>query len=593
MAGRIPKDFIDQLITRVDIVEMIHARVPLKKAGREYTACCPFHGEKTPSFTVSPSKQFYHCFGCGVHGSVITFLMEYENLDYVEAIESLARHLGLEVPREQTSGQAPRHKTSQDEALYNLLEKTSQFYQQQLPQAAEAQAYIEQRGLSPAIVEQFALGYAPDAWDTIGQQFKQHFGQEKLLATGLQIKNEAGRIYDRFRGRLMFPIRDRRGRTIGFGGRVLGEGTPKYLNSPETAIFHKGEGLYGLYEARQQTRQLERMLVVEGYMDVIALAQFGVTYSVATLGTATTAAHIKQLYRAVTEIVFCFDGDRAGEQAAWRALETTLPELHDNRSARFLFLPQGEDPDSWIRQVGQEAFEEAVASALPLSQFFITGLKQHLGLKSDSTLHISEQRSKYLGEAGLLLEKMPNTLLKRELVKELGRLGNLDAAEKTILTQRQGKQPQAQAAIPLPSQREISKTPVRYAIALLVHSPQLIDYVDNPDKISEWNVPGLELLLQLIEIIEESPHIHSAGLLERFRDTGYEKILLKLMQWQPQELEDSVLIREFQDCFRQIRRQAHQKAVDELLHKSNTQGLTSGEKYDLLSLLHDIHNVSE
>ncbi|MGB1255734.1 MAG: DNA primase, partial [Thiolinea sp.] len=378
MAGRIPREFIDQLLGRVDIVDVINGRVPLKKAGREYTACCPFHNEKTPSFTVSPTKQFFHCFGCGAHGSAITFLMEYEHLEYVEAIEALARNMGVEVPREEGGRESsPRKKT--DDSLYGLMEETAKHYRAQLSKSQVAVEYIKQRELSPEIVQQFGVGYSADEWDRLTQLFGRDFGQQKLLACGLQIQNDAGRVYDRFRDRLMFPIRDRRGRVIGFGGRVLGDGTPKYLNSPETEIFHKGTELYGLFEARQHTRKLERLLVVEGYMDVIALAQFGVSYAVATLGTATTSHHIQQLFRLVPEVVFCFDGDRAGKEAAWRALENALPELSDEREVRFLFLPTGEDPDTQIRRVGKEVFEADLKKALPLSKFIIMGLKQELG----------------------------------------------------------------------------------------------------------------------------------------------------------------------------------------------------------------------
>ncbi|PID33996.1 MAG: DNA primase, partial [Thiotrichales bacterium] len=325
MAGHIPKEFIDQLLGRIDIVDVINKRVPLKKAGREYTACCPFHNEKTPSFTVSPTKQFFHCFGCGAHGSAISFLMEYDHFEYVEAIEALARDLGVEVPREQRAGDNGRPRKKLDNSLYSLMEEVARYFSTNLNKSQEAIEYIKKRGLSVEIIQQYGVGYSTDEWDRLTQLFGREYGQQKLLACGLQIQNDSGRVYDRFRDRLMFPIRDRRGRVIGFGGRVLGDGTPKYLNSPETDIFHKSAELYGLFEARNNTRQLNKFLVVEGYMDVISLAQFGITYAVATMGTATTTEHIRQLYKSgVTQVVFCFDGDRAGEEAAWKALKNAL-----------------------------------------------------------------------------------------------------------------------------------------------------------------------------------------------------------------------------------------------------------------------------
>ncbi|MEZ5534166.1 MAG: DNA primase [Thiolinea sp.] len=596
MAGHIPREFIDQLLGRVDIVDVINSRVPLKKAGREYTACCPFHNEKTPSFTVSPTKQFFHCFGCGAHGSAISFLMEYEHLEYVEAIEALARNLGVEVPREQKAGgNQPRKKL--DNSLYGLMEEVAGAFRKNLNASPKAIDYIKQRGLSADIVQQFGIGYASDEWDALTRLFARDYGQQKLLACGLQIQNDSGRVYDRFRDRLMFPIRDRRGRVIGFGGRVLGDGTPKYLNSPETEIFHKGAELYGLFEARQQTRKLERLLVVEGYMDVIALAQFGVTYAVATLGTATTQQHIQQLFRLVPEVVFCFDGDRAGKEAAWRALETALPELRDDREIRFLFLPAGEDPDTQIRAVGREQFEDSLQSdTLPLSDYLLANLKEQYNISS------REGRTRLSDRASGLLATMPDILLKDQLFDELARLVGVETA---VIRQRQtkpepqqeappwaGGEPNSSMARPI-SHQEVRMTPVRYAIALLLNYPALSEWSENPEQLIHYGLPGIDLLCKLVETAEENPHIHSAGLMERFRSTEHEKILLKLMKWQPQEADMQILQQEFQDCFRQIKRQARQKALESLLHKEQTEGLNLQEKHDLLSLLDDIHGASE
>ncbi|MFM2318022.1 MAG: hypothetical protein RLZZ215_643 [Pseudomonadota bacterium] len=602
MTGRIPKDFIDQLLTRINLVDVIQTRIPLKKAGREYMACCPFHGEKTPSFTVSPTKQFYHCFGCGAHGSAISFLMEYEHLDYTEAIEALARTLGIEVPRENNTKSLPSTQKAKLTDLYSLLAAAAKLYADCLNQAPEAQAYLQQRGLSKAVVQQYGLGFSPDDWHTTSRQFAAQYGQDKLLASGLQLKNEAGKIYDRFRGRLMFPIRNRKGQVIGFGGRVLGTGTPKYLNSPETEVFHKGSELYGLFEARQQTRNLERLLVVEGYMDVIALAQFGISYAVATLGTATTQQHMSLLFRQVAEVIFCFDGDRAGKEAAWRALETALPELRDGRDVRFLFLPAGEDPDTQVRKIGQAAFEAALAKALPLSKFFILGLKEELGFNAESTLHVSEDSALFANEAKRLLDLMPDILIKQPLMQEIQRLSGLalgtaelpNAEAVTTLptkftkfkTAYLGSKPEG-ARAKTAKDFEVRKTPVRYAITLLVHSPELVAEIDNPEKLLEWELPGVELLVQLVAAIENSDGLPAAALLERFRGTAHEKTLLKLMLWQPQSTDETLLRREFQDCLQRMKAQATAKAIERLLAKEQTQGLSEQEKHDLFSLLQE------
>src|SRR5210317_1706727 len=394
MAGRIPQSFIDELLNRVDIVDLIDARLQLKKAGREYQACCPFHNEKTPSFTVSPGKQFYHCFGCGAHGSAISFLMEYDNLAFPEAIEELARSVGMEVPRESGS-QAPQAEQQRTDH-YALLERVDHFYRSQLRQHAQADkavAYLKDRGLSGEIAQTFGLGYAPPGWDSLLKQFGDPESQRLATELGLLVEKDDGGRYDRFR--------DRRGRCIGFGGRVLGDEKPKYMNSPESPVFHKGRELYGLFEARKANQKLERLLVVEGYMDVVALAQFGLTNAVATLGTATTPEHLERLYRTVSEVVFCFDGDAAGRRAAWRALENALPVLRDGREARFLFLPEGEDPDSLVRRIGAETFRKKTVESVPLSRFFYESLSQQVD--TDSV----DGRARLVELAKPLLQKLP------------------------------------------------------------------------------------------------------------------------------------------------------------------------------------------
>ena len=606
MTGRIPKDFIDQLLTRINLVDVIQTRIPLKKAGREYMACCPFHGEKTPSFTVSPTKQFYHCFGCGAHGSAISFLMEYEHLDYIEAIEALARTLGIEVPRENNTKSLPSTQKAKLTDLYSLLAAAAKLYADCLNQAPEAQAYLQQRGLSKAVVQQYGLGFSPDDWHTTSRQFAAQYGQDKLLASGLQLKNEAGKIYDRFRGRLMFPIRNRKGQVIGFGGRVLGTGTPKYLNSPETEVFHKGDDLYGVYEMRQNTRDLKRVLIVEGYMDVIALAQYGISYAVATLGTATTQRHLDLLFAQVPEIIFAFDQDRAGRKAAWRALNLSLPLLKNDRVIKFLFLADGEDPDSQIRKIGKEAFEKLVDKADLLSKFFIEGLIDRLSLEYEiePTLHASEDSVRFGSEAKLLLDLIPdNVLLKTHLLREIQRRSNLvfervdnnisssERSQSNISKERfrsyKGFKQVGGVAPRSLNDFEVRKTPVRYAITLLVHSPELVAEIDNPEKLLEWELPGVELLVQLVAAIENSDGLPAAALLERFRGTAHEKTLLKLMLWQPQSTDETLLRREFQDCLQRMKAQATAKAIERLLAKEQTQGLSEQEKHDLFSLLQE------
>ena len=367
----IPTDFIQTLLSRVDIVEVIDRYVPLKKAGANYVACCPFHNEKTPSFSVSPGKQFYHCFGCGAHGTAVGFLMEYGGKAFPDAVEELARDAGMEVPRVERPGEREKRDEAQD--LNEILLAAARFYRSQLKDAPRAIDYLKSRGLTGEIAARFGIGYSPDAWRGLEAVFPKYDAPE-LDAAGLVINGDGGKRYDRFRDRVMFPIHDSRGRVIGFGGRVMGEGEPKYLNSPETPVFSKGRELYGLYLARNAIRDAGRVVVVEGYMDVVALAQHGVEYAVATLGTATTPTHVQKLFRLTDTVVFCFDGDNAGRKAAWRALENTLPVLADGKNAVFLFLPDGEDPDDFVRKRGRAAFETAQEAAVPLSEFLLADL---------------------------------------------------------------------------------------------------------------------------------------------------------------------------------------------------------------------------
>lgn len=575
-AGRIPREFIDQLLARVDIIDVVGSRVPLKKAGREYMACCPFHNEKTPSFTVSPTKQFYHCFGCGVHGSAISFLMEYEHLEYPEAIEALARTIGVQVPRE-GAADAPTRKRK-DPNLYTLLEEAAVWFQAQLKQNPDATGYLQQRGLSGEVSTRFGLGYAP-VNSNLGRELHQ-YGEDKLVASGMSIRNDAGRVYDRFRERIMFPIRDRRGRVIGFGGRIIGDGTPKYLNSPETDIFHKGAELYGLFEARNDTRKLGRLLVVEGYMDVIALAQYGITYAVATLGTATTPEHIRQLLRLVPEVVFCFDGDRAGRDAAWRALENALPELRDDKEIRFLFLPQGEDPDTQVRSIGKDAFEAQVAEALTLSAYLIAGLKERFNIST------KEGKARLLNDGLKLLVTMPIILFREQILGELSTLTDTPLE----VVRRHLKKNSAGEIIPAYNQarlgdQDVRRTPIEHAIALLLHNPVLVEVADSAEQILDYDLKYTGLLAAIIENIEENPHIHLAGLLEQFRQTEHESVVQRLSNWRLETDDEAVIRREFADCLQQIRRQSRQKQLEILLHRGQTQVLSEQERSDLAYLL--------
>ena len=575
-SGRIPREFIDDLLTRADIVDVINARVPLKKKGREFTACCPFHNEKTPSFTVSPNKQFYHCFGCGVHGSAISFLMEYEHLDFVEAIESLADSMGVAVPREKGGKGAPSEAQRQrSKDLYTLLDDANQYYQLQLKGSPSAIEYLKGRELSGEISKRFNIGYSLSGWDHLLNHFKGSYKEQQLVDSGLVIKKDDGKIYDRYRDRIMFPIRNRKGQVIGFGGRVLGDDLPKYINSPETSVFHKGRELYGLYEARINTQKLDRIIVVEGYMDVIALAQFGVSYAVATLGTATTEEHIKQLFRAVPEIIFCFDGDRAGKEAAWRALENAMPVMQDGKEIKFLFLPDGEDPDTQIRKIGKDAFEENYQQADSLTTYFVDNLHSQFNITSD------EGKTRFLKEAAKLLTKMPDTLIKDQLVQRLSDMTNVD---KKVLFQREitsNNSLKDNSTNELNSNRSrlnyrsVSLTPIRYAISLLLSEPSLVKLIENIEEIALSKLPGSDLLTTLIEAIQESPEIKPIVLLDRWKDTEFEAPLIQLMKWQPESDDIAILSDEFKDCLNKIYDRAEKIKLENLIHKAQVHGMDS------------------
>jgi DNA primase len=554
MAGRIPQSFIDDLISRADIVEVINARVPLKKKGREYQACCPFHNEKTPSFTVSEAKQFYHCFGCGAHGTAIGFLMEYEHLDFVDAIETLAAEYHLEVPREDS----PWTRDTRDEKqeLYDVLESASHLYQSQLRQSDRAIQYLKQRGLSGEIAKRYKLGYAPNEWSYLIDNIDNINALEK---SGMVIRKSADKQYDRFRDRIMFPILDRRGHTIAFGGRIIDDGEPKYLNSPETEIFHKGYELYGFYEARQAVRKLTRIIVVEGYMDVVALAQNGIEYAVASLGTATTKDQIQKLFRSVHQIVFCYDGDNAGRKAAWRALENTLPIIRDGLEASFLFLPEGEDPDSLVRKEGKTAFEQRLDQATPLSEFLFKALTQEINIET------MEGKAKLENKAKPLLGKIPESIFKDLMYQRLSELVGISVEKLSGESKQQETASISVQPAPPRSTRKIKQNATRDAIALLLHHPELASVCAIPDTFRDTSLQGFALLHQLHETILNNPGLSSSALLERWRGTNEFEILQKLLQRDVQGTDD-----------KQAQEAVYKDAVQQLLNKYKD------ERYEVL-----------
>jgi len=533
MAGRIPQYFIDELLNRIDIVDLIDGYVPLKKAGANYKACCPFHGEKTPSFTVSPTKQFYHCFGCGVNGTAISFLMDYDHMGFREAIESLASSAGLDIPEEAQPHQ-PKQTQSQGIDLYDLMDDVNAFYQQQLRthnNKQEAIDYLKHRGLSGEIANRFGLGFAPEGWDNLMSQLGATAAAQKaLLDTGMLSQNEKQRVYDRFRHRIMFPIHDHRGRVVGFGGRVLDkQSNPKYLNSPETPIFHKGSELYGLFAARGPIKQADGVLVVEGYMDVVALAQAGIDNAVATLGTATTPMHLQRLFRHTPNITFSFDGDRAGRAAAWKALETCLPNLQDGHQISFLFLPDGEDPDTMVKKVGKEGFEKLVEEATPLPDFLLESLQQQ------ADINRLDGRAKLGKLAKPLVEKMPDGVLKTLILDRLAVLTQVSAHD---LVPKQAPSRPARRGVKNPApQRAVSMTPVRRSVSLLLQYPQHFSEFERLESIDASQVHGIGMVQDLVAICQTNPKINTASLLERYREESFFNTLAQLAQHQHNNLD--------------------------------------------------------
>ena len=588
----IPESFIQDLLQRIDIVDVIDPLVPLKKAGSNYAARCPFHNEKSPSFTVSPSKQFYHCFGCGAHGSAIGFLMEYQGLSFVDAIKALADRVGLQVPQEPRRGgsgfsgdfeSAPR-PAAQTRALTDLLASAARYYFEQLKRSDKAIGYLKQRGLSGEIAAKFGIGYAPEGWQNLEEIFP-NYQDAQLQAAGLVIKNDQGRLYDRFRDRIMIPIVNQKNEVIGFGGRVLGSGEPKYLNSPETPVFEKGRELFGLPQARVGLRETDTAIVVEGYMDVIALAQHGVGNAVATLGTATTATHIQKLFRQVERAVFCFDGDAAGRKAAWRALENALDSLSDQKTVAFVFLPQEHDPDSFVRERGKDAFQATVAQATPLSDFLI----QHLAAEADP--HTAEGRAKLVAEAKPLLLKLTAPLLRLQLVKRLADTTGFSQQEVERLCELRPIAPPAPARVP-----RQAPSLMRGLIEVLLQKPELAR--DLPLTLLPGGDPEARAVLRLAQAIlaAEAP-LPYATLIERLRGSSEEALIRevagRLLQQAPAEGSDetAVLDEVWRGYLDQLTRDQLDLEFQRLTKKAQEAGLDADEKQEYARLVVEMNRL--
>ncbi len=580
MSGLIPQHFIDDLITRADIVEVIGRKIQLKKAGREFKACCPFHDEKTPSFTVSPAKGFYHCFGCGAHGTALGFLMDYDHMDFVEAVESLAAMMGIDVPREESQQPARRY-----DELFGLMQKVEKHYQGELRNHQPAVDYLKARGIDGATAKRFGIGFAPSGWSHLLDKFgKSKEATDRLLAVGLIIRKDNGNHYDRFRERIMFPIRDSRGRCIGFGGRVMGQEEPKYLNSPETVLFHKGRELYGLYEARQAIRHIERLVVVEGYMDVIGLARHGIAFAAATLGTATTDEHLNRLFRISDEVHFCFDGDRAGRAAAWRALETALPQIREGRQVRFVFLPEGQDPDSYVQNEGADGFEKVMMRALPLSDFLVEELAGQVDMES------VDGRARLAELARPLVSRIPPGVYKALLIERLAESVGLAAPKlEAILSRDQSKTSPAAGREGLSGLRHQLKpgagkpSIVRRAMSLLLNNPGAANELD-VEQLAGVSKPGTELLRDLIECVQAEPTMTTARLLERWRTHEEGRHLGKLAAVELPVTEDFDAAAELKQCIAQLALAGKRERIDFLIEKERLSNLSDAERRELREL---------
>jgi len=647
MAGLIPQSFIDDLLNRTDIVDVVSSRLQMKKAGKNYTACCPFHKEKTPSFSVSPDKQFYYCFGCGAGGNALGFIMDHDNLDFPQAVEELAKAAGMEIPREE-SGRPHKPRQPTDSPLYPLLTAAADFYRQALkshPQRKAAVDYLKGRGLTGEIARDFGLGFAPPGWDNLYKHLSSDTLQQKaMIDAGLLVENaETGKRYDRFRDRVMFPIRDSRGRIIAFGGRVLGDDKPKYLNSPETPVFHKGQELYGLFEARKNNRSLDEIIVVEGYMDVIALAQQGLRNAVATLGTATSEEHLKRLFRVVPSVLFCFDGDQAGRNAAWRALEATLPCLQDGRRARFLFLPEGEDPDTLVRSEGTDAFRARINQhAQPLADYFFQQLTEEADPRS------LEGKAHMATLAAPLIDKVPGanlrTLMRQRLLEITGLSGeavsqlvhsapqdapptydpgmdydtlpdyaDFHPAQEAYAPQQEwtpkkpgaggkkwdkkpwnknGKRGDRDEAY-TPRTPVAVEAPTLIALRTLIHHPQLAGKVESAEHFANESNTYAQVLIALIEAVQKNPKLNSIQLMARWHGTEQGR-LLKALAEKEWLIDGDNLEQQFLDTITRLSAGQHTQTLDELIKRARQPGLSAEEQIQIAKQMRDLlkQNVS-
>ena len=575
----IPESFIQELLARVDIVDVVERYVPLKKGGANYSACCPFHSEKSPSFTVSPSKQFYHCFGCGAHGSAIGFVMQYAGLGFVEAVEELAGNVGMQVPREE-SPRAAEFKAKKA-PLTDHMARAAKFYKDQLKASPKAIDYLKRRGLTGEIAARFGLGYAPDDWQGLQSVFPD-YNDGALVECGLVIENEQGRRYDRFRDRVMFPILDQRGNVIGFGGRVIGEGEPKYLNSPETPLFEKGRELYGLPQARQEIRTQGYVLVVEGYMDVVGLAQLGVGNAVASLGTATTGEHVHKLLRMADRVIFCFDRDKAGDRAAWRAAEACLEHLSDGKTVSILQMPGNQDPDEYIRENGREAFLEVVAAATPLSQYLI----RELGLRSQP--YTPEGRAKFVNEAKPILQRISAPVLRTQIAKMVADTSQLSLTE---LEGQCGLKPLYRGRAPSSHGRSrIAARPIEHALLeIILHRPEWSARL--PLELIDRELPEGAVLHAITDAYDHG-ELPSGGiglLLEHFRGSPHEGVIAAQMNTIADETVERGDVSELEsvlnDALAQLRRSTLTHEIELLNNKARNGGLSSEDRQRLMQLL--------
>jgi DNA primase len=569
MSGRISREFIDDLLVRVDIVDLIDSHVPLKKTGNNYVARCPFHTEKTPSFSVNRNKQFFHCFGCGASGNAISFLMDFSHLDFIEAVEDLANFAGIDVQRESLDINSA-YKKDDLSNLYLLMDRVAAFYVEQLRLTPKAIDYLKARSVKGEIARDFILGYAPDKWNALTEKFD----QQLLIDAGLLVIKDDGRAYDRFRDRIMFPIRDKRARIIGFGGRVIDDSLPKYLNSPETSLFHKGKEVYGLYELLEKNSKPQRILIVEGYLDVIALAEYGINYAVAALGTAASQAHLDLLFRFSSELVFCFDGDRAGREAAWRAMESTFSCLKHGRQMRIMILPKNHDPDSLVREEGLSGFTARVQSAQPLSDYFFEHFTEELNLSE------MEGRAQLIGKAKPYLEKLPEGVFREMMfdrLKELSGQSSLESLENLVI---------GDFAKQKPLQFEPSRlSSARVAIALLLQRPSLAEIVIQKD--IDWNgleFRGIQLFKNILEVIGDKKSINTAVLIEHYRDTNEEKSV-KALALLDVYVSDDKIEDVFCDALNVLLKQARDVGISKLLAKAQAKSLEMEEQELLIKML--------